>query len=225
MDMNSTEIDQRLRGLDTACVCDANKVLGLELKAMDPGIRPIRTGLKLVGRAHTVRCHDDFLTVIKALADAVPGEVIVIDSQQSSKALTGELFPTEALRKGLAGIVNDGPCRDTAAVRAMEIPYYARSVTCVPGTTQQLFETQIPIRCGGVEVRPGELLFGDDDGVIVGQDQVFAHLIPVAEEIQRKEGLLLEGMAEGKSLLEMLNFAEHCARIRAGEESVLEFRL
>ncbi|MEE3258039.1 MAG: RraA family protein [Candidatus Latescibacterota bacterium] len=223
--MDYDAIKERLLHLDTACICDADKALGLGLQAMDAGLRPIRTGLKLVGRAHTVRCHDDFLTVIKALADAQAGEVIVIDSQGSSKALTGELFPTEALRKGLAGIVNDGPCRDTAVVRAMALPYYARSVTCVPGTTNQLFETQIPIQCGGVEVRPGDILCGDDDGVIVGSDEVFAQLIPLAEEIQRKEDLLLKGMAEGRSLLEMLNFDEHCTKIRAGEKSALEFRV
>ena len=168
--MDYDAIKERLLHLDTACICDADKALGLGLQAMDAGLRPIRTGLKLVGRAYTVRCRDDFLTVIKALADAAPGEVIAIDSQDSTKALTGELFPTEALRKGLAGIVNDGPCRDTAAVRAMDLPYYARSVTCVPGTTNQLGETQIAIRCGGVEVCPGDLLFGDDDGVVAASD-------------------------------------------------------
>jgi 4-hydroxy-4-methyl-2-oxoglutarate aldolase len=219
------EITSRLRNLDTACVCDANKGLGLELRVMDPGMRPIRTGLRLVGRAHTVRCHNDFLTVIKALHDATRGDVIVIDSRKSTRALTGELFATEALRKGLAGIVNDGPCRDTAVVRTLELPYYARSVTCLPGTTNQLFETQIPVQCGGIEVRPGDILFGDDDGVVVGTDAIFAKLIPPTEEVQRKESLLLEKMAQGTGLLEMLNFAEHCAKIRAGEQSALEFRV
>ena len=101
---------QRLLKLDTACICDAGKVLNLNLRVMDSGIKPIRTGLKLVGYAHTVTCHNAFLTVVKALHDATSDEVIVIDSQNSQKALTGELFPTEAARKGLAGIVNDGPC-------------------------------------------------------------------------------------------------------------------
>jgi 4-hydroxy-4-methyl-2-oxoglutarate aldolase len=223
--MELDQLTRRLAALDTACVCDANKVLKLELGAMDAGMRPIRSGLKLVGRAHTVRCHDDFLTVIKALNDAVPGEVIVIDSQQSSKALTGELFPTEAKRKGLAGIVNDGPCRDTALVRTMNIPYYARSITCVPGTTDQLFETQVPVLCGGVRVRPGDMLFGDDDGVVVGDAAVLAALVPVAEEIQQKENKMLAAMAGGKSLIDMLNFEAHCAAVRAGKQSKLEFRI
>ena len=214
---------QRLRTLDTACVCDAEKMLQVGLRVVSAELRPIRTGLILAGRAHTVTCHDDFLTVIQALRDAQAGEVIVIDSQQSRKALTGELFPTEALRKGIAGIVNDGPCRDTAAVRNLDIPYYARSVCPFAGTTNQLFATQIPVQCGGVSVNPGDYLFGDDDGILVATSDEFEKLIPVAEEIQRKEGLLLQKMARGTSLLDMLNFEQHCEKIRQGKESRLEF--
>ena len=102
-----SQMKQRLLLLDTACVCDADKEQG-RLGVVDPAIGSVRRGLKLVGRAYTVRCHEDFLTVIKALRDAGAGEVIVIDSQNSRRALTGELFPTEARRKGLAGIVIDG---------------------------------------------------------------------------------------------------------------------
>ena len=217
-----SEMKQRLLQLDTACVCDADKEEGL-LRVVDPEIRPIPTGLKLVGRAHTVRCQEDFLSVLKALRDAEAGDVIVIDSKGSQKALTGELFPTEAKRKGLAGIVIDGACRDTVAIRQIGLPYYARSVNCAAGTTNRVFETQVTICCGGVVVRPGDILFGDDDGLIVGSLQDFAETIPTAEQIQAKEEKLLEGMRQGRSLFQMINFEEHCAQLEAGEESRLEF--
>lgn len=223
--MQSDEILRRLRALDTACLCDAEKAAPIGLRVMSPELRPIRTGLKLAGRAHTVTCRDDFLTVIKALRDSQPGEVIVIDSQNSRKALTGELFPTEARRKGLMGIINDGPCRDTVAVRTLDIPYYARSVCCIPGTTNRLFETQIAIQCGGVTVNPGEFIFADDDGILVATAEEFETLIPLAEETQRKEEVLLQRMAEGVSLLDMLNFDEHCDSIQKGRASRLEFRV
>jgi regulator of RNase E activity RraA len=223
--MDFEEIRERLLALDTPSICDGNKALSGELRVMDSGLRPLRNGLKLVGRAHTVSCHNDFLTVIKGLRDAEPGEVLVIDSRNSDRAVTGNLFPTEAMRKGLAGIVNDGPCRDTAAVRSMAFPYYARSVTCIPGMSNQLFETQVPISCGGVTVSPGDILFGDDDGIVVADEEEFAALIPIAEEVQQKEARLLEGMASGRSLLQMLNFDEHCANLLAGKESKLQFRV
>ncbi len=220
--MDFAQIKRRLSTLDTACICDADKDLQY-LRVVDPAIRPIRCGLKLVGRAHTVTCREDFLTVIKALRDAQEGEVIVIDSQNSRRALTGELFPTEALRKGLAGIVIDGPCRDTETIRRLDLPYYARSVNCLAGTTNKLYETQIPIACGGVVVNPGDIVFGDDDGLVVGSEAQFARIIESAEQIQQKEQQLLNAMAQGTSLLDMLNFDEHCANVHEGKPSKLQF--
>ncbi len=221
--MEFDEIRRRLSRLDTACVCDGYKALERPVRAVDPAIRPVTPGLRLIGRAHTLTCHEDFLTVIVALRDALPGEVLVIDSQGSRKALTGELFPTEARRKGLAGIVNDGPCRDTAAIRQQQLPYYARSVNPVAGATDRIFETQVPVSCGGVTVHPGEIVFGDDDGLIVAAEDEIAEVIPVAEEVQRKEARLLAEMDKGVSLVEMLNLDEHCGKIRAGQESKLKF--
>ncbi len=221
--MDFDEIKHRLSRLDTACVCDGYKALDKPVRAVDPAVRSITPGLRLIGRAHTVTCHEDFLTVILALRDAAPGEVLVIDSQGSRKALTGELFPTEARRKGLAGIVNDGPCRDTAAIRQLGFPYYARSVSAVAGTADRHFETQVPVTCGGVRVHPGDIVFGDDDGLIVTTPGEISEVIPVAEEVQRKEARMLSEMESGVSLVEMLNLDVHCANIRAGRESKLQF--
>ncbi len=225
------ELRDRLLKLDTACVCDASKAMKAgdpatdEFRIVDPAIRPIRSGLKLVGRAHTITCHNDFLTVIKGLRDAVPGEVLVIDSQNSNRAVSGGLFPTEATRKGLAGIVVDGPCRDTKMIRSLKLPYYARTVTPVAGMTSKLFETQVSISCGGVTVNPGDIVFGDDDGLVVATLGELSQALPIAEEIHRKEAQLLRNMAKGTSLLDMLNFEEHCAALDTSDESKLEFRI
>ena len=227
--MEFDELRTRLMPLDTACVCDGNKALRAadpavnELRIADPAIRPIRTGLKLVGRAHTVRCHNDYVTVIKGLRDARPGDVLVIDSQGSNRAVAGGLFPTEAIRKGLAGIVVDGPCRDTRTIRTLELPYYARSFTSYSGTTSNLGDTQIPVTCGGVVVNPGDVVLGDDDGLVFATLEQLAAALPIAEKIQRTEEIMQGRMAEGTSLLEMLNFESHCAALEAGEPSSLQF--
>src|SRR5262249_4285876 len=75
------------------------------------GLRAVPTFRQRVGRARTVRGRDDFLTVIRALHESEPGEVLVIDGGGGTRALAGELFATEAARRGLAGIVIDGACR------------------------------------------------------------------------------------------------------------------
>lgn len=221
--MDFTQISERLSQLDTPCMCDAEKSLRIGLRVMDPGIRPINRGALLLGRAHTVSCHEDFLTVIKGLKDAVAGEVLVIDTRDSHKALTGGLFPTESKRKGLAGIVIDGYCRDTKAIAQTGIAYYARGVNCFAGGTDRLFATQVPVCCGGVVVNPGDMLFGDDDGVLVATDDQLAQLIPVAEKIKAAEQALVQNMEKGVSLLDMLNYDEHCANLQSGTPSKLKF--
>ncbi|MFO1349841.1 MAG: RraA family protein [Gammaproteobacteria bacterium] len=217
--MNFDTIRAKLLRLDTACLCDANK----QVRLMDPGIRPLRLGLKLVGIAHTVSCEDDFLTVIKGLSDAQPGQVLVVDTRNSPRAVAGELFSREAQRRGLAGIVVDGAVRDTEKIRALGIAVYSRFVTPVAGTTRKIFATQIAIPCGGVTVNPGDVVFGDDDGVVVASQAELAQLIPQAEAIQQVEEQVLARMDKGENLITMLNFEEHYRAIQDHRESQLKF--
>ena len=91
------------------------------------------------------------------------------------------------------------------------------------GTTTRLFETQVPVTCGGVDIRPGEIVFGDGDGLVVASEEQFAQVIPDAENIQRNEEHSLEQMANGKSLFDLLNFHRHVDAIRNGQESRLAF--
>lgn len=217
--MNFETIREKLLQLDTACLCDASK----QVRLMEFAMRPLQSGLKLIGKAHTVVCEDDFLTVIKGLHDAQAGEVLVVDTRDSRRAVAGELFANEALRKGLAGIVVDGAVRDSEKIRALSLPVYSRSITPVAGTTQKIFETQVSIRCGGVEVNPGDVIFGDDDGIVVASEEELAELIPVAENIQLAEDRALIHMNGGESLLEMINFEEHYQALQQGRDSQLKF--
>ena len=217
--MKIDEIRERLKQLETSCLCDAKKTL----RCLEPEIRPLSLGVTLVGHAFTVACCNDFLTVIKALHDASPGEVLVVDGQQGRQALAGELFSTEAKRKGLAGIVVDGAVRDVATIRAMQFPVYCRSIFPLSGSTSHIFATQVPVSCGGVTVVPGDIVFGDDDGIVVASEAEIREVLPLAEAIQKKETEALQRMAHGESLLGLFNFDEHLASISVGKASTLRF--
>lgn len=210
----------RLEKLDAACICDAGK----NLRIMDYGIRPVTLGLKMIGRVRTVRCRIDFLSVLKALDEAKEDEVLVVDGGGEKVAFAGELFSAEAKRKGLAGMIIDGGCRDIRQIRMMQFPVYARYVTPLAGTAQQIFETQIPVECGGVAVFPGDIIFGDDDGIVVMDEEEMIKIVDTAEIIQQKEEKVLAKMEEGQSLFDMLNFSEHYERISLKQKSQLVFR-
>lgn len=219
--MDLASLTRRLAAIETSHLADANKAIRL----MDTGLRPQRLGYKLIGRAFTLICREDFMTVMVALKEAQPGDVLVIDTRGSRRAVLGELFSLEAQRRGLAGIVVDGPVRDTVTLRQLEIPIYARSATPLAGTIQQVFPVQQPVQCGGVTVNPGDIVFGDEDGIIVASMDELETLLPLAEQIDARERAVIARLQAGEGLLSMLNFEEHRANLEAGRDSALRFLL
>ena len=219
--MDFKELKTRLGQLDTACICDASKTF----RVMDPGIKPVSPGTKMIGVAHTVHCRGDFLSVIKALEEAGEDEILVIDAEGDKIAFAGEMFATEARRKNLAGIVIDGGCRDVNQIRKIRFPVYARYQTPMAGGASKIFRTQIPVQCGGVSVSPEDIIFGDDDGIVVMNEKEITSILAVAESIQKIENAVMEKMGSGTSLFSLMNFSDHYERISKGQESRLEFTL
>ena len=219
--MDIDHLLRQLKEIEPTHLADVDK----SIRVMDAGLRPVRLGLKLIGRAFTLEAREDFLTVMVALAEAKPGDVLVVDTRGSSRAVLGELFSLEAARRGLAGIIVDGPIRDVITIRGLDIPVYARHYTPLAGTTQKLYPIQQPVICGGVIVNPGDIVFGDDDGVIVVSEAELVRLLPTALEIAGREREAISRMQAGTSLLTMLNFEEHHANLRAGRGGALKFVL
>jgi regulator of RNase E activity RraA len=201
---------ERLRALDTTTLIDAAK----HLRVMDPGIEPVATGRKLVGRAVTVAANGGLLPVLDGLERADAGDVLVVDGGGEPPALAGELFASEAQRKGLAGIVIDGYCRDTNELRAIDLPFYARGR--VPNAFGAGTEPPPPgpVRCGGVEVAPGDVLVGDDDGIVVGTADELTAALDAAEALQATERSILAGIRAGTSLFDRIERFEGGLRFK-----------
>jgi 4-hydroxy-4-methyl-2-oxoglutarate aldolase len=218
--VNAREIPQRVWQLDAASLSDANKAL----RVLPRELRPYRTGIRMVGRAVTVTASADLVPVLAGLQQCGAGDILVVDAGTAEHAVLGELFATEAVRRGMAGIVVYGLCRDTATLAELPLPIYSRgTISRAPGA-DRLPVTQQPIRLGDVEVRPGEILVGDDDGIVVVSDAELDAASEAAEAIQRREGAIRSGIQDGRSLFEYLNFDEHVANLQAGRATSLAFR-
>ena len=129
---------------------------------MVSAIKPMTRTARLVGIARTVRCFPgDYLTLLTALAEAREGEVLVVDGGGVVEAaLLGKLMAIEARRKGLHGFVVNGAVRDLAGLEDVGLPVFARAATPRTGTAEHLFESQVPIICGGAPVQPGDIVHG-----------------------------------------------------------------
>ncbi|HEU4547041.1 MAG TPA: RraA family protein [Microlunatus sp.] len=215
---DSADLLQRLAAIDSTSLRDA----GPRLRVLPTALRPIRAGVRLLGRAVTVDAREDLMPVLAGLAQAGPGDVLVI-AGHPDHAVAGELFATEALRRGVTGIVIDGRCRDSRILARLDLPVFARGVAPSACPARAVPVIQVPLVIGDVVVRPGDLVLGDDDGIVVGNGEEVLEAIERAEAIQQREGALRAAIEAGESLFDHLNYDEHVAALRAGRPSKLTF--
>lgn len=194
---------KKLSKMDTAVLSDAMNRLG----TMTAAIKPLLDEFPLVGVAFTVRCYPgDFLTMIKALKEAKKGEVLVVDGGGFMEAaLMGEMMAWEAKKKGLKGFVIDGAVRDLKGLKDVGLPVYARAVTPRAGSVEKVEATQTPIICGGAPVQPGDLVLGDEDGVVIVSSKQKDNFLKLAQEIAQKEKEIIKQLKSGKSLADVLD--------------------
>ena len=150
----------------TAELADAARVA----IAMDQRIRPVWLGARLAGPAFTVRTSPGEHRAVREAADqAPPGSVIVVDAGGAvDRALWGDRMCSLALERGLAGTVVDGAVRDVEGIEALGFPVFAAGVTPTPPIgRERAGELGVPVTCGNLTVRPGDVVYGDRDGVVV----------------------------------------------------------
>jgi 4-hydroxy-4-methyl-2-oxoglutarate aldolase len=217
-----THLTERLQAIEVSALCDADKTLPVA----DPAIRAMVPGVRFAGAALTVTAADDHLPTFAALAEAQPGEVLVIATGGGRLAVLGELFATEARRRGVAGVVIDGFCRDVHGLRELGLPVFARGTIPASGTTVSRAPLRAPVRCGGVDVAPGDIVFADDDGVVIASAERIVAALDAAEGIARSEQAILRAVrADTATLHDLTNYVEHVARLDRGEKSALAFQV
>jgi regulator of RNase E activity RraA len=160
---------------------------------------------KLVGTALTVKCRPgDNLMVYKALTILQPGHVLVIDGGASPhNALVGELIKLHAERQGCVGFVIDGAIRDVAAFE--DFPCYARSVVHRGPYKDGPGELNVPVSVGGQIVTPGDIVLGDEDGVVTFPQEGAEQLLALAAKHKAKEEAIQAEIATGQREQEWIN--------------------
>ncbi|TFJ91225.1 RraA family protein [Lentibacillus salicampi] len=167
----SEDVINRARALSSTLLADALS----GITTMDFQIKPVKNGMKMVGTAITVDvAPGDNLYLHHAIYSVEEGYVIVCDGKDhKANAYLGELMAHSADAIGLEGIVIDGLVRDKEELENLNLPIFAKGFISSGPFKNGPGQFNIPISCGNVEVKPGDLIIGDDDGVVVvPKDQI-----------------------------------------------------
>jgi len=196
------DLVRKIRSFDTPVLSDAMGRYG----AMSHEVKPVSRDFRMAGPAYTVRSYvKDNLMVHYALDNAMPGDILVVDSGgYTDGALWGELASIMARKRGLGGIVLDGGARDTGKIMEIGFPVFSRSVTPAGTLKDSPGSINVPVQCGGLAVKPGDIVVGDADGVVVIPLDDAGTVLEKAGRIIKKEKEVMERMARGETLFEIL---------------------
>lgn len=193
----------RASRLDTASLSDALDRLGIAGQCYR--IQPRSTDFRMAGRAYTLLygpAGSPPGTVGDFIDDVPPGSVLVLDNGGRDNATVwGDILTEIAHRRGIAGTVIDGICRDVALCIKLGYPVYSRGHWMRTGKDRvQVEATNVNVNIGDARVQPGDILRGDADGVVVIPQQHEDRVLQLAEEIEHAENQIREAVREGMRL-------------------------
>ena len=157
---------ERFNAMHTADISDTMNRAG----TMDRDISPVFTPMRrIVGPAVTVSAPTGAFNIVKiGMQQTVRGDVLVVNARGvTNGALIGGNVARGLAHRGLAGFICDGAVRDGTEIREDGLPTFARRVTTMMGPIDGPGEVNVPIACGGVVVRPGDIIVADEDGIVV----------------------------------------------------------
>ena len=203
--MEPKDIAEKFKDMDTTCVSDAMDRLGIRCGC--EGILPLFAGARAVGPAFTVRyrpCGDVKGTVGDFLDDVAPGQIVVLDNGgRTYGTVWGDIMTVYAQKRGIAGTVINGVCRDLPRVLSARYPLFTKGRFMVTGKDRvELDGINIPVAVSDVQVRPQDIVICDDTGVVVVPLERALEVWQAASEIDAVEQRILALLDEGMTLRE-----------------------
>ena len=177
---------EQFRKLPATCVSDALN----GMNNLDYSIKPVAAHLKVCGRAVTVKVRAaDNKLVLKGIREANEGDVLVVDAKgYTNNAAAGDFVISLAKTLGLGGVVIDGVVRDIAGIRALDFPVFCKGTTTAASDKRGSGDVNVPISCGDAVIMPGDIIVGDEDGVVcVPQAEAEAILAKAKEKLEQDE--------------------------------------
>ena len=203
IDRPETHLIDQLSTYPSATIHEAQGRLG----ALDSAIKPIDRDMSLCGPAFTVVCAPrDNIMLQVAISYAQPGDVIVVSAGEYTEAGSfGDVLANACLARGIAGLVTDTGVRDTQEIRRLGLPVFSRSVSIKGTVKETLAPINEPITVGGQVIRPGDIIRGDADGVVVIRKEDIDFAIQSAQTREDAEAGFIEQYKQGKTPIEVSN--------------------
>ena len=151
---------------------------------LDSSIKPLRGTYKIAGKAFTVKVPvGDNSAVLQAIGEAEPGDILVVDSKGDTyRAVAGDFVVGMMQTMGIGGLVVDGVIRDIEAIKDLNFPVFCKGTTAASGGKAGVGEINLSISCGGVSIRPGDIIVGDADGVTAIPREQAVEILEKAKE-------------------------------------------
>ncbi|MGI6871975.1 4-carboxy-4-hydroxy-2-oxoadipate aldolase/oxaloacetate decarboxylase [Amycolatopsis sp. 3B14] len=197
---------EQLARFSSATIHEAQGRLG----ALSSALKPVDPAMSLCGPAFTVRCAPrDNLMLQVAIAHAQPGDVVVVSAGEYAEAGSfGDVLANACQAKGLAGLVTDTGVRDTAELRKLGFPVFSYSVSIKGTVKETVGPLAEPIQIGGELVRPGDVIRGDADGLVVVRREDLAYAIEQARKREEAEAAYIAAYRSGRSVIEVSNLTD-----------------
>lgn len=156
---------EQFKEIPTTAISDVLK----GMNNINPRVKPLKEEYRIAGRAFTVKTAvGDNLAVLRAIKEAKPGDIIVVDAKGDTyRAIAGDFVVGMMQTMEFGGLVVDGVIRDIVDIRKLNFPVFSKGTTVSSGGKNGPGETNTPISCGGAQVNPGDIIVGDIDGVVV----------------------------------------------------------